>query len=143
MKAKKLNLIGIVLLLLLGFTGCDKEKKQIDSEKLCQYLNSENIDKTIPIINEFLESLPSNTEQNISKEEQNLRTFTEWLKSSSCIIDASILCVGCIYTLPPISEISFSFMEASVIKTVVLDIPMATPLKARICSISEDNENDD
>jgi hypothetical protein len=141
---KKLNLVGIILLLLVGLVGCDKEKSQVtDSKKLCLYLNSENIDKTLSIINVFLESLPRNSEQSFSKEEQNLLTFTEWLKSSSCVIDANILCVGCIYTAPPISEISFLFMENNVVKKVVLDIAMTIPLRAGICSISEMNDNND
>ena len=141
---RKINLVGVVLLLLLGLVGCDKEENQVtDSEKLCLYLNSENIDKTLPIINEFLAGLPSNSEQSFSKEEQNLQALTEWLKSSSCIIDANILCVGGIYTNPPMSEVSFLFKENDVTKKVVLDIPMTNPLRAGICSISEVNENDD
>jgi hypothetical protein len=39
---KKLNLIGVILLLLTGFVGCDKGGGQVtDSEKLCLYLNDE------------------------------------------------------------------------------------------------------
>ena len=140
---KKLNLVGVVILLLLGLVGCDKEKKQVtDNEKLCLYLNSENIDETIPIINEFLADLPSSN--SFSEDEQNLQALTEWLKSSSCVIDATILCVSGIYTDPAQSEVSFSFKENDVIKRVVLDILMTNPLKVvKICSISEVNENDD
>jgi hypothetical protein len=57
---KQLNLIGLILLLMIGLVGCDKEESQVsDSKKLCLYLNSGNIDKTIPIINEFLTDLPN------------------------------------------------------------------------------------
>jgi hypothetical protein len=99
------------------------------------YLNSEDIDKTIPIINEFLVGLPNSN--SFSEDEQNLQALTEWLKSKSCVIDATILCVSCIYTYPAQSEISFSFNEEEITKEVVLDILMTNPLKASICSIKE------
>jgi len=127
---KKLSLIGIVLLLLVGLVGCDKEGQVTDSEKLCSYLNIENINKTIPIINDYLASLKSNL-----NDEQKLQSLTEWLKSSSCVVDVTILCVSCIYTLPAQSEISFSFKEGEVTKVVTLDILMSNPLKAGICKI--------
>ena len=51
--------------------------------------------------------------------------------------ETTILCVGCIYTLPAISEISFSFKEKKVIQKVILDIRHTDPMTAGICSISE------
>ena len=133
---KKLKLIGVILLLLVGFVGCDKEEGQAtDSEKLCLYLNSGNIDKTIPIINEFLAGLPNSN--SFSEDEQNLQTLAEWLKSNSCVTDATVLCVSCIETFPEQSEVSFSFQEGEIEKVVTLDISMSKPLKARICSIQE------
>ena len=130
MNMKQLSLIGLVLLLLVGLVGCDKEGKGTDSEKLCSYLNIENINKTIPIINDYLASLKSNL-----NDEQKLQSLTEWLKSSPCVIDATILCVSCIYTLPAQSEVNFSFKEGGVTKIVTLDILMSNPLKAGICKI--------
>ncbi|MDR0796166.1 MAG: hypothetical protein LBE79_08985, partial [Tannerella sp.] len=103
---KKLSLIGLILLLLRGLVGCDKEGQVTDSGKLCSYLNIENINKTIPVINDYLASLKSNL-----NDEQKLQSLTDWLKSSPCVIDATILCMSCIYTLPAQSEISFSFKE--------------------------------
>jgi len=126
---KKLNLIGLILLLFVGFVGCDKTT---DSEKLCLHLNSKNIDKTIPIINDYLSSLKSNL-----NDEQKLQALTEWLKSNSCIINATVLCVSCIETLPAQSEVSFSFQEGGITKIVTLDISMSKPLKAKICNIQE------
>ena len=66
---KKLNLIGLILFLFVGFVGCDKTT---DSEKPCLHLNSKNIDKTIPIINNYLSSLKSNL-----NDEQKLQALTE------------------------------------------------------------------
>jgi len=133
MNMKQLNLIGLVLLLLVGLVGCDKKGQVTDSEKLCLYLNIENINKAIPIINDYLAGLPSSN--SFAEDEQNLQALTKWLKSSPCIIDATILCVSCIYTLPAQSEISFSFKEGEVTKVVTLDILMSSPLKAGICKI--------
>jgi len=134
MNMKKLNLIGVILLLLVGFVGCDKEEDQVTgSEKLCPYLNIENINKVIPIINDYLSNLPSSNSS--AEDEQNLQALAKWLKSSPCIIDATVLCVSCIYTLPAQSEISFSFNEGEVTKVVTLDISMSNPLKAGICKI--------
>jgi hypothetical protein len=133
---KQLNLIGLILFSLIGLVGCDKES-QTDSGKLCSYLNSGNIDKTIPIINEFLADLPNSN--SFSEDEQNLQTFVKWLKSNSCIIDATILCVSCIETLPEQSEVSFSFQEGEITKVVTLDISMSKPLKAGICNIREES----
>ena len=133
---KKLSLIGLVLISLVGLVGCDKQESQeTDSEKLCLYLNSGNIDKTIPIINEFLAGLPNSN--SFSEDEQNLQTLAEWLKSNSCVIDATVLCVSCIKTLPEQSEVSFSFQEGEITKVVTLDISMSKPLKAGICNIQE------
>ena len=130
---KQLNLIGLVLFLLVGLVGCDKEGQVTDNEKLCSYLNIENINKAIPIIDDYLASLPSSN--SFAEDEKNVQALAEWLKSSSCVIDATVLCVSCIYTLPTQSEISFSFKEGEVTKVVTLDIVMSTPLKARICKI--------
>jgi hypothetical protein len=130
---KRLNLIGLVLLVLVGFTGCNKEGQVTDSEKLCLYLNIENINKAIPVINDYLSGLPGSNSS--AEDEQNLQALTKWLKSSPCIIDATIICVSCIKTLPEQSEVSFSFKEGEVTKVVTLDISMSTPLKAGICKI--------
>lgn len=130
MNAQKFNFAGIILLLLLGLCGCDKEKsKDATKEDFCLYLNSENIDKTIPIINDYLSSLKSNL-----NDEQKLKALTEWLKSCPCIIDATILCVSCIYTDPAQSEISILLKENGMTGVFILDILMSNPLTAiRYC----------
>lgn len=133
MNMKQLSVIGFVLLLLTGFIGCNKDDQLIDSDKLCPHLNIENINKIIPIINDYLASLPSSNSS--LEDEQNIQALTKWLKSSSCIIDARIICVSCIYTLPPQSEVSFTFKEGEATYEVTLDIIMTEPLKAAICKI--------
>jgi hypothetical protein len=133
---RKVVAIAICLAGLTMFSSCDKKEEQVtNSEKLCLYLNSGNIDKTIPIINEFLAGLPNSN--SFSEDEQNLQDLAKWLKSNSCVIDATVLCVSCIETLPEQSEVSFSFQEGEITKEVILDISMSKPLKAGICNIQE------
>ena len=136
--SRKVVAIAICLAGLTMFLGCDKKEEQVtDSDKLCLYLNSGNIDKTIPIINEFLAGLPNSN--SFSEDEQNLQALAKWLKSSSCVIDATVLCVSCIETLPEQSEVSFSFQEGEITKVVTLDISMSKPLKSRICNVQEES----
>ena len=127
------KIVLVLLTVVFVFVGCDKGNNQETSnEELCLYLNSENLDKTIPIINDYLAGLKGNL-----NDEQKLQEFTKWLKSHSCVIDATILCVSCIETFPAQSEISVSFKENEITVIAVFDILMSNPLKAvRICSIN-------
>ena len=94
--------------------------KQIFSYEICPYINIENISKTYPIINKFFE----NQSSELSNTEK-LQEFVTWLKSQPCIIEASLA-----YTYPYlISEILFSFNENGIVKDVIYDILMSSPLK--------------
>jgi hypothetical protein len=123
---KKINLTGILLLLLLVCFECDKERNQeANKEEFCLYLHSENRNKTLPVINDYLKGLKSSW-----SEEQKIQALTEWLKSCPCVLNASISCVSCIYTDPPQSEINISFQENGKTEDFILDISMSNPLKA-------------
>jgi len=130
-KNKILTIVGLIVIftLVFGFVGCDKEKDKKD--ELCSYLNSENLDKTIPIINNYLAGQKSKLD-----DEEKLEALIKWLKSCPCVVDATILCVSCIYTFPAMSEISISFEENEKKVELILDILMSNPLKASICSIN-------
>ena len=127
MNAEKLSFIGIIFLLLIGLVGCDKEGTlEIDNEEFCLYLNSESMDETVPIINNYLTIL-----QNSLSDKQKLQQLTGWLKSAPCIIDATIICESCIsgmYT-PTMSEIMISFEENGIVKDFIFDIVMTNPLQ--------------
>lgn len=126
MSVKKLNLVGIMLLLLLALSGCDKEKnRETGKEAFCLYLNSENMDKTVPVINDYLEGQKSDL-----NDEQKVQALTEWLKLCPCVIDVTILSVSGIYTLPAQSEIRISFEENGKTEDFILDISMSNPLRA-------------
>ena len=101
--------------------------EKTSKEEFCSYVNSKNIHKTIPLINEFLIGVSKDLD-----DEQKMQILIKWLKSHSCIYDATILCTSCIKTLPLQSEIIVSFLENSMIKHLVLDISMGDTLEA-IC----------
>lgn len=87
MKSVLHNII-ILLMIAVGTIACDKEteKEIIDDKDFSSYLTMEDISKTIPIVNEFLENLPDT----ISKE----KTFEElvtWMNSFSRQVNAKII----------------------------------------------------
>ena len=102
-----------------------KSNKEFNKDEFCEYVNTGNIDKTIPIINEFLNVLSDNLD-----ETQKLQQLAIWLKSCPCVIDATIFCVSCVKTLPAHSEIVISFNENGEVKELNLCILMSNPLSA-------------
>ena len=102
-----------------------EENVEVSKYEFCAYVNMENIDKTIPIVNEFLSGLSDNLD-----ETQKLQQLTAWLKSYPCFIDATIFCVSCVKTLPAHSEIVTSFNENGEVKELNLCILMSNPLRA-------------
>ena len=102
--------------------------KEIDNEEFCLYLNSENMDETMPVVNKYLEKIPNNL-----SDKQKLQQLTEWLKSTPCIIDATILCESCIPYTPKMSEILITFEENGIMKDFIYDIAMANPLQVVFC----------
>ena len=124
---KKSTVVTLCMILIGLFlsVGCKKEKngEETNGEAFCSYVNAEDLDKTIPLINEFLKDL-----SNDLNDEQKLQALVTWLKSYSCIVDAEILCVSCIFTLPAQSEIFISFKEKNITRSFILDIVMDNPL---------------
>ena len=108
-----------------GYQGCVFSIEPVQPDVIfCRFLSMKTMEKTIPVINEFLEGL-----QETLTSEQKLQDLVKWLKSHPCIIDAIVLCESCIYTNPPMSEILISFKENGITKELILDISMTSPLK--------------
>ena len=121
----------VVLLILVVVTaGCHKQPNNVDgneaNENFCSYLNVENIDKTIPIVNEFLNGLSAYLDA-----PQQLEELVAWLLSCSCIIDATVECESCTETKPPQSEILISFDENGTTKKFLLEVSMTWPLRVK------------
>ena len=118
----------MVCVLFLTSTGCGKQSNNAndETEKFCSYIYEENIDKTIPLVNDFLSGLSIEV-----NEEQQLQELIEWLKSCSCIIDVTFLYQSFEYEdAPPMSVLSVSFEENEENKESFLYLSMASPIKA-------------
>jgi len=111
--------ICFILALTVIIAGCDRKNDDYDAyserNKFCSFLNAENIDQTIPIINRFLSRLPAGLDV-----EQKLLELEAWLRPCPCIIDVAVFNEN---------EIFISFYENRVEKKFVLDIAMAAPVQ--------------
>jgi len=114
-----------LLIMAVFISGCNKQPFDENAAKqnLCIFLNVDNINQTIPIVNEFLRNLSSKL-----SEEQQLQKLEEWLQSCTCILGAAVLIQSGNET-PPVSEIAFSFDENKTTKYFIMDISMKNPLK--------------
>ena len=111
-----------ILLICLATFSCKKER---DNEKFCAFVNDQNFDATISLVDEFLATLSDNNQ------EESLEKLKDWLAAKSCVNTASILCNSCIKTLPAQSELSIKFNANGQDTTLTLDVIMAEPLRVR------------
>lgn len=117
-------IIGCLTVLML-LANCKKESTFCpESDTFCAYVNQQLYDSTGTIIDQFLESLA----QNISDEEK-LEKLKNWLICMNCVENAEILCVSCIKTYPPQSELKVVFIDGNLNVELVLDILMAEKLR--------------
>ena len=113
--------IAMILFVWSCKSNSKPEEEEENKEKICSFVNVEDIDKTIPFIDEFLAGLSNDLD-----DEQKLQALAVWLKSQPCIDDVLVLCQSCAETNPPTSEILVWFET----QKLVLDILMDNPLKA-------------
>ena len=117
----------VILLLVAGFLSCDKQSSSVEPEddlEFCSCFDSfENINKTIPVVNEFLASLPDETRLNggWTHKEQIFKSLVTWFKSLPCIIDASILYSDAAVYPPEMGGITFSVKDNNTVKELYLD----------------------
>jgi len=126
MKRKVFILNHTLMLFILAIVtaGCNREKshkfdENADKELFCSYVSVENIDRTIPIVNEFLSGLSG-----YLNNDQQLQELTAWLKSQPCIVDAAVF-----KETPTASEILFLFDESGTTKDLIFVISMTKQLK--------------
>jgi hypothetical protein len=79
----KLVTLLLMSVLLIGLTGCDKEKT--DGNEFCSCADIENFHKTAPSIDGYLAHVSKSKDWD---DEQRLRALASWLRSKPCIIDA-------------------------------------------------------
>ena len=113
----KTKLIKYIALLLVLF-GCNKSKEPDgDDADFCSCLNTVGMEKTIPIVNDYLAGLSGDFADG-----QKLQSLAAWLKSQPCIVDAE--------ANPPKNEIMISFDENGINQKLVLECAKSPSLKA-------------
>ena len=114
MKIIIFNYSAFFLILLATFSCCKSEEsvEPTGQEKFCSYLNAENIDKTIPVVNDFLSGLPEGADA--------IRELEAWLKSCLCIVDVKVV---------NDNHIGLSFYEKGATKYLFMNISTNKPVK--------------
>jgi hypothetical protein len=112
------------------FTKCNDMPQY---ENLCNYFQNFNNNSNggnfgselAPVLNAFLETIDDSL-----SDEQKIEQVVNWINSTNCGINAEILCVSCIYTNPPQSEITIHFLTTNGgSQSVVMDIVMSNPMR--------------
>jgi hypothetical protein len=85
----KFTTLSLMLVLLLGIAGCDKQEMNGHEWEISGSIFFENFYKTVPFINEYLSSLPRNW-----NDKRKLQALTEWLNLHPCVIEAKLEFVG-------------------------------------------------
>jgi len=108
--------VAILLIVAIGIAGCDKTFQSGEEHQFCFFDNFDEINKTIPIVNEFLAELPDGTTK-----EQTFQSLVTWFKSCPCIIDATMIPSDAAIYPPEMAGVSFSVMENGTIIELYLD----------------------
>ena len=114
----------VILLVVAGFFSCNKQSSFVDPEDFCSYVSVENIDKSVPIVKNFLAGI-----SNDLSDEKKMQELATWLKSCPCIIDATVA-YKCNFGPNGKweSEIVFSYDENGTTKYLMLEILNTKPL---------------
>ena len=120
---KKIYFMDLLMEKSMKVTGYREFDSSAIGDEFCLYLNSENIDKTIPIANKFLRSLS----MSIPYSRTQLWEFLFWLRSCPCIVDAIVINQSQISQSPQRMRISFD--ENGTRKSIIMNVSMENPLK--------------
>lgn len=121
--------ITIMFVLAICMISCEADFNNVENSEtelgdianndveLCQCLNMEDVNKTIPIINEFLAGLP-----NGMSKEQTFEALETWLNSFSCNVDAKILYgTDMIWGQEQMYGVSISVKDNEIVRELKLD----------------------
>ena len=112
------HFIPLIVAASLAISGCkkDKEAKALQCGEVKEALKAENIDVLRPQVDKLIAGL-SSTVHNA----ENLQALVDAI-NGQCGLNATILCVKCIKTLPEQSEIRVTYTEAGTQITRTIDI---------------------
>ena len=124
MKTKPILLSLLLLLSCLAIPSCKKDNNN-QADNFCTLVESQNYEGTGPLVDAFLAGL-GNTAQ-----DEQLIQLKNWMDAKSCVDSVGIMCISCIETLPPQSELRVVFISAGRDTTLTMDILMSEPMKFR------------
>jgi len=130
MKNLIVNLLAIVALC-LAMSGCE-EKNEPQSTEFCGRVKVLDFQKVAEITNEFLVTI-----NNSLSDDAKIDNLKNWLLGHPCVQDVEIFCVSCIYTLPPISELSITFKVNGQLLVKIMDVLMSEPMQ---CGFHSDED---
>ncbi|MDR0830923.1 MAG: hypothetical protein LBN95_12570 [Prevotellaceae bacterium] len=92
----------------------------------CDILNGQSIAQASFLINQFFQqqALTTRPANELFTDEQKIEEFVAWLNGFDCITNAETVCVSCVYTNPPKSEISITYTHFGQTSTYIVDILM-------------------
>ena len=125
----KLNHLLPIFLLVL-FVACDKDNDMnpqpggdIDCESLSMALISEDDDDLEAILTPILDTIVlQDLDNNACVHDESLKAFAELLTEECANLTATVLCCGCIETLPLISEVAVTVDSAGTEVVRILDL---------------------
>lgn len=91
-----------------------------DEETFCRFVNEQKFDSTSTVINSFLETLDET-----DTDEKKIDDLRNWLLVKSCVNMVEIICVSCIKTFPPQSELRVTFAVGNQTVELTMDILMS------------------
>ena len=124
LKYTAIMLLCIVTMVFFAAVGCEKQNSSFLEDEFCScFHNFEDINKTIPVVNDFLANMPNEMKDNggWTYKEQIFQDLVAWFKSLRCVIDANILwSVAAIYP-PEMGGVSISVKDNNIVKELYLD----------------------
>ncbi|MCB9226346.1 MAG: hypothetical protein H6578_04170 [Chitinophagales bacterium] len=117
---KNLLFISIISILICA---CNKKESICTNDDFCTFINTQNFEDSRSVVNHFLAGI----DDKLPKQEK-INLLIEWLNCKNCILNTELICVSCIRTNPPQSELNITIIENGTEKEYTMDIIMGSPL---------------
>lgn len=118
---KAATISGLYLTFIMGISGCRKDDIQTNCAAILQALKDDNKEMLAKEINAVIGSLNLNHSSLYNSQQEDMDRFIEKLNACGSI-HTRILCLWCVETLPPQTEIYVEYMKEGVTNTKVIDL---------------------
>jgi hypothetical protein len=121
---KKIKSLISLFICLIFILSCKKENihRSLESQ-FCESISGIDFDDLVQTINKYLK----NQNEKFTDEEK-INDLKNWLIKTECLTKAQVLCISCIKTNPPMSEIRIGFTVKGKTIEKTFDIKMENPL---------------